>query len=145
MHSEPPQKTPTISSRDGRKLILSVDDDKRVLLARYRLLEDAGYAVLSAADGAEALQLFGTNPIDLVLLDYSMPGVPANVVALAMKDYKPSVPVIFVSGIEVPEHALREVNHFIRKAEGPELLLRAIQELLASRSTASRDDREQAS
>ncbi len=132
-------------SHDGRKLILSVDDDNGVLLARYRLLEDAGYAVPSAADGAEALQLFGTNPIDLVLLDYSMPGVPADVVAQAMKDYKPSVPVIFVSGIEVPEHALREVNHYIRKAEGPESLLRAIQELLASRPTASHDDREQAS
>ncbi len=80
-----------------------------------------------------------------MLLDYNMPGVPADVVAQAMKDYRPDVPVILVSGADVPEHALAEVSRYIRKAEGPEQLLTAIQELLASRSTASRDDREQAS
>jgi CheY-like chemotaxis protein len=133
------------SSHDGRKLILSVDDDMNVLLARYRLLEDAGYAVLNASDGADALQLFGTNPIDLVLLDYNMPGVPADVVAQAMKDYRPNVPVILVSGADVPERALAEVNRYIHKAAGPETLLQAIQELLAARPTASRDEREQAS
>lgn len=147
MQSEPLSKRPRISSasRDGRKLILSVDDDIGVLFSRFRLLEDAGYAVISASDSAEALELFGTNPVDLVLLDYNMPMMTGDVVARAMKNYNPTVPVILVSGIEVPEHALREVNHYIRKAEGPELLLRTIQELLASRSTASRDDREQAS
>ena len=133
------------SSHDGRKLILSVDDDMGVRFSRSRLLDEAGYAVISASDGAEALQLFGTNPIDLVLLDYSMPGVPADVVAQAMKDYRPGVPVILVSGAEVPERALSEVNRYIRKAEGPESLLRAIQELLAPHPITRHEEREQAS
>ncbi|MFZ1135021.1 MAG: response regulator, partial [Candidatus Korobacteraceae bacterium] len=103
MQSEPLSKRPRISSasRDGRKLILSVDDDIGVLFSRFRLLEDAGYAVISASDSAEALELFGTNPVDLVLLDYNMPMMTGDVVARAMKNYNPTVPVILVSGIEV--------------------------------------------
>ena len=146
MQSEPLPKRPRISSasRDGRKLILSVDDDTGVLFARYRLLEDAGYAVVSASDGAEALELFGVNPVDLVLLDYNMPMMAGDVVAQAMKNYKPNVPVILVSGADVPKPALAEVNLHIRKAEGAEPLLQAIQELLASPIT-SHEQREQAS
>ncbi len=141
------QKKPTISSasHDGRKLILSVDDDMGVLFARFRVLEDAGYAVLSASDGSQALQLFGSNPVDLVLMDYSMPEMYGDLVAQAMKEYKPGVPIILVSGAEVPEHALAEVDHQIRKAEGPEPLLRAIRDSLASSSEEGSGDREQAS
>ncbi|MGA9566838.1 MAG: response regulator [Candidatus Korobacteraceae bacterium] len=133
------------ASHDGRKLILSVDDDMGVLFSRYRLLEDAGYAVISASDGAEALQSFGNNPVDLVLLDYNMAGMPGDVVAQAMKDYKPGVPVIMVSGTEVPERALAEVSLYVRKAEGPEPLLQAIRELLTSYPNTGSDQREQAS
>jgi CheY-like chemotaxis protein len=147
MSSEPLQRKPMNSSisRDRRKLILSVDDDLGVLSSRCRLLESSGYAVLNASDGAQGLQLFGTNPVDLVLLDYAMPGMHGDVVAQAMKDYKPGVPVILVSGAEVPERALAEVNRHIRKAEGPEQLLQAIQELLAARTDISSEQREQAS
>jgi CheY-like chemotaxis protein len=147
MGSEPFQRKPTISSnsRDGRKLILSVDDDTRVLFARYRLLEDAGYAVVSASDGVQALQLFGSNPVDLVLLDYSMPGMYGDLVAQAMKEYNLGVPIILVSGAEVPDRALAEVNRHIRKAEGPELLLQTIQELLASDQRIRQNNREEAS
>ncbi len=133
------------ASHDGRKLILSVDDDMGVLFSRYRLLEDAGYAVISASDGAEALQSFGNNPVDLVLLDYNMAGMPGDVVAQAMKGYKPGVPVIMVSGTEVPERALAEVSLYVRKAEGPEPLLQAIRELLTSYPNTGSDQREQAS
>jgi len=39
------------------------------------LLEDAGCKVLVATSGAEALQLLASHPVDLVLLDYHMPGM----------------------------------------------------------------------
>ena len=139
MDSDHPQRKPIVSSAslDGRKLILSVDDDLGVLASRFHLLQDAGYAVLSASDGAQALQFFGENPVDLVLLDYNMPVMPGDLVAQAMKAYKPNVPVILVSGTEVPERALAEVNSYIRKAEGPDRLLLIIQELLGSGATGS--------
>ena len=147
MNSELLQVKPTISSasRDARKLILSVDDDSGVLFSRYRKLQEAGYDVLSANDGVQALQIFGSSPVDLVLLDYAMPGMYGDIVAQAMKDYKPTVPVILVSGSEVPEEAATKVDFCLRKAEGPEPLLRAIQELLTSRPVTGLEQHEQAS
>ena len=54
--------------------ILIVEDDEPVREALVALLEGAGYRVVEAADGAEALQrLRGTDPVGLILLDLMMP------------------------------------------------------------------------
>ena len=51
--------------------------------------EEAGLTVLIATGGVEALQLFTSNPVDLVLLDYHMPGMNGDVVAEHMKTNQP--------------------------------------------------------
>lgn len=53
-----------------RPLILCVDDEFNGLEGRKMSLEEAGFKVLVATCGADALQLFASNPVDLVLLDY---------------------------------------------------------------------------
>lgn len=121
-----------MSALDGRKLILSVDDDSALLCSRYKLLSSAGYGVISANDGIQALQLFGSNPVDLVLLDYSLPVLDGCQVAEAMKEYEPDVPIIMVSGADVPEKSLAPVNRYVRETEGPEVLLTTIGDLVAS-------------
>jgi CheY-like chemotaxis protein len=68
-----------------RPLVLCVDDQRNGLEGRKMLLEEAGLKVLIATGGAEALQLFACNPVDLVLLDYHMPGMSGDVVAAHMK------------------------------------------------------------
>src|SRR5271166_3474288 len=93
----------THPSKNGAKRILSVDDEPGILFTRQRLLENAGYEVLSAADGEQALHFFTANPIDLVLLDYLMPHMDGGVVAQEMKNRKPLVPVIVVSASPVDE------------------------------------------
>jgi len=128
-----------ILAGDSKRLILSVDDDSVALYVRHKLLSSAGYGVISANDGAQALELFGNNPVDLVLLDYALPEMDGGQVAEAMKQYEPNVPIIMVSGAHVPQKSLVPVNHFVRKAEGPEALLTAIRELIAS-SIRSRVD-----
>ena len=100
------------SLRVDRHVILSVDDESRVLSSRYQLLSAAGYAVLSAIDGAQALDIFGNNPVDLVLLDYVLEGVDGGVVAEAMKTHSPHIPIVMVSGIELPEHCMATVNGY---------------------------------
>ncbi len=120
------------SNGDGRKLILSVDDELRLLYSRYKLLTASGYAVLSASDGVQALQIFASNAIDLVLIDFALDGMDGGLVAEAMKDYKPQVPIILVSGVDVPERCLAVVNSYVRKGEGPEPLLKSIRQLLSS-------------
>jgi len=115
---------------EGSKLILSVDDDLSILYTRYRLLSSAGYGVLSASDGAQALMLFAEHPVDLVVLDYALPEMDGGMVADAMKAHRPDIPIIIVSGVEVPEHILTLVNGYVKKGGNPAGLLTSIQRVL---------------
>ena len=118
-------------SKNGTRLILSVDDEPGILVSRQLILEGEGYEVLSAADGEQALDLFSTQPVDLVLLDYVMPGMSGGVVAKAIKNHNPRVPVVIVSASPVDEQSLSCVDCFINKGDGPALLLAKIEQLLA--------------
>ncbi len=109
---------------------MSVDDEPGILFTRQKLLENAGYEVLSAADGDQALHFFAAHDVDLVLLDYLMPGMDGGAVAQAIKHQKPRVPVIIVSASPVEEQSLACVDCFIRKGEGPALLLDKIRQML---------------
>ncbi|MGB7554615.1 MAG: response regulator [Candidatus Korobacteraceae bacterium] len=109
---------------------MSVDDEPGILFTRQKFLENAGYEVLSAADGEQALHFFATHSVDLVLLDYLMPGMNGGAVAQAIKDQKPLVPVIIVSASPVEEQTLTCVDCFVRKGEGPALLLEKIRQML---------------
>ncbi len=120
----------TRTSRNGTKRILSVDDEPGILFTRQRLLENAGYEVLSAADGEQALHFFAGHDVDLVLLDYLMPGMDGGAVAHEIKQQKPQVPVIIVSASAVDDQTLTCVDYFLRKAEGPALLLEKVRQLL---------------
>ena len=55
-------------------MVLVVDDLLPLRVATRRILEEAGYGVREAADGSAALALTASEPIDLVVLDCSMPG-----------------------------------------------------------------------
>lgn len=117
---------------EGRKLILSIDDDLGVLYTRFKLLAAAGYGVLSASDAAQALQIFADHPVDLVLMDYALPEMDGGMLAEAIKTHRPDIPIIMVSGIEVPEKVLTLVNDFVTKGAGPEALMNSIQQVLTA-------------
>lgn len=76
--------------------ILVADDERdiRSVLALY--LEDAGYEVVEAADGAEALEILQTQPIDLCLLDIMMPVMDGYHVLRRIRETS-DVPVIVIS------------------------------------------------
>lgn len=75
--------------------------------------------------------MFAAQPVDLVLLDYVMPGMDGGVVAREIKKHKPRVPVVIVSASPVDERSLSCVDCFINKGDGPVFLLKMIRELLA--------------
>jgi CheY-like chemotaxis protein len=130
-YQEMPNRVPSpTATRDGHKLILSVDDDLTVLYTRYKLLSAAGYAVLSASDAVQALQLFGEHKIDLVLLDYALPEMDGGMLADAMKTHRPDIPILMVSGVEIPESVLAIVNGSVRKGDGAEQLMQSIEGVL---------------
>ena len=112
-------------------LILSVDDEPSVLYTRLRILQDAGYDVLNAGCGEQALHLFNAFPVDLVLLDYVMPGINGAVVAQEMRHRKGHVPIILVSAF-MPEGILALVDGFVEKGNGPLPLLEIIRRQLRS-------------
>ena len=62
-------------------LILCVDDEVVGLRVRKILLERAGYRVLTAEDGRSGIDLFASEPVDAVVLDYAMPGMHGGEVA----------------------------------------------------------------
>ena len=122
-------------ARNGTRLILSVDDEPAILLTRQKILEAAGYEVLNAADGEQALRLFSSEPVELVLLDYVMPGVDGGIIAQEMKRWKKSVPIVLVSASAVPEDTATCVDCRIEKGQGPLLLLETIAQFLIPASS----------
>jgi CheY-like chemotaxis protein len=81
-----------------RKIILCVDDNEQALSVRKFLLETRGYRVLTALSGEEALEIFRSGGIDLVLSDLLMPQMDGNELVRRMKEITPDVPMILVSG-----------------------------------------------
>lgn len=118
-------------SKNGTRVILSVDDEPGILVSRQLILESAGYEVLSATDGEQALSMFAEQSVDLVLLDYVMPGMDGGVVAEEIKNRNPRVPIVIISASPVDEQSLGCVDCFIRKGDGPVPLLAKIKQLLA--------------
>jgi CheY-like chemotaxis protein len=128
LHGEFPSPHP---SKNGTRLILSVDDEPGILASRQLILENEGYEVLSATDGEQALRMFAGQPVDLVLLDYVMPGMDGGAVAKEIKNHNPQVPIVLVTASPVEEQTLGCVDCFISKGDGPALLLAKIKQLLA--------------
>jgi PAS domain S-box-containing protein len=84
----------------GTETILLVEDDHGVRKIALRALRSAGYQVLDAASGAEALEILARHegPLDLLLTDVVMPGADGGTVAEEARRRRPSIRVLFVSG-----------------------------------------------
>lgn len=116
-----------------RKTILCIDDQWNGLIGRKAFLEKNGYQVLEASDGDEGLKLFLTHRVDAVVLDYQMPGMNGDVVAARMKRIKSHVPILLLSAYgPLPERKLQSVDTFMTKSQESQVLLPALQVLLAS-------------
>lgn len=112
--------------------LLSIDDDAEILRQRALLLEASGYSVVSLQSGQEALRLLASGAqVDLVLLDYMMPGMKGDELAHNLKRKYPGLPLIAVSAADELPQVLREtVNASVRKGQDPQVLLATIAEIL---------------
>jgi CheY-like chemotaxis protein len=94
----------------ARKTILVVDDDPDIVDYASRVLEDYGYEVVTAGDGATALSLLRTGEqIDLLFTDVVMPGLDGIEVARRACQEAPGLKVLFTSGYatqSIPEGRL---------------------------------------
>ena len=112
-------------------LVLCVDDELVGLQVRKILLERAGYRVLTASDGPSGLELFAAEPIEVVVLDYSMPGMHGGEVAVRMRQIKPHVPILLLSAyMGLSAEVTSVVDLYMTKGEGAPVLLEKLGSLL---------------
>jgi CheY-like chemotaxis protein len=116
--------------------ILCIDDDKVNLDMRRELLRRAGYRVLTAKSGAEALETFRSEAVDAVVLDYWLPGTNGIKVATEFKGLKPHIPIIMLSGSEtILDEVVGRVDRWLVKGNiEPKDLLSTLDNLLGRRS-----------
>ncbi len=112
-------------------LILCIDDAEVALRVRKLLLGSAGYNVLTASSGEDGLELFKQNPIELVIADHFLSGKSGTEIAREMKELKPEVPILIISGASEKPDGIEFTDGFLSKCEAPEILLDAIARLLA--------------
>ena len=112
-------------------LVLCVDDELIGLKVRKILLERAGYRVLTATNGLAGLQLFSNEPVEAVVLDYSMPGMNGGEIAMKMRQTKPHIPILLLSAyIGLPSDVITAVDLYMTKGEGAPVLLKKLNSLL---------------
>ena len=120
----------------GTETILVAEDDETVRKLSIQTLERAGYTVLDAADGEEAMRLFKAHAdeIALVVLDVVMPGLSGRQVHDRIKKSHPGIRVLFSSGYSHnaihTRFVLDEGLQLIQKPYSPDTLVRRVREVL---------------
>ncbi len=126
--SEPPAG-PDAPAPGGSETVLLVEDEEEVRGLAREILETAGYVVLEARDGAEAITASAAHagPIDLMLTDVVMPRMGGPDAARHLAPTRPGMAILYMSGyaegVELPADALE-------KPFTPEALTRAVRDRL---------------
>lgn len=120
--------------------VLVVDDDPVVGKSFSRVLSGKGYAVITAADGEEALNKLATEDYDVVYTDIKMPGMSGLEVAERVKAKRPWTPVVIITGYGTAEHEARAkaagVSGFLHKPLSPEMIEESAREVIAAPAPA---------
>ena len=134
------RRSPTIASAHGTETILLVEDVGGLRLLGKRMLESAGYTVLTAANGEEALLLLERyeKPVQLMVTDVVMPGMSGRILAERFDATRPGMKVLYVSGytgdVVVRHGVLDEGMPFLGKPFTAVELTRKVREVLDSES-----------
>jgi len=129
--SEPAAPVDTVVPT-GNEMVLVVEDEDAVRRLAARVLRRAGYGVLVAADGAEALRICERQgaDVELLLTDVVMPGMSGKRLADELTRSFPAMKVLFMTGYtddDILRHGVRERGlHIIGKPFVPSELASAV-------------------
>ena len=124
----------------GDETILFVDDDEEIISVGRKILASLGYTVLVADGGQVAVDIFidQQDSIDLVILDYVMPGMGGREVFEALKQIRPDVNVLLSSGYSSTDQVAalieRGCRGFIQKPYDTVKMSRTIRTILDTES-----------
>lgn len=120
---------------ENRKKIVVIDDSKVQLRAMSELMKNQ-YEVVTASTGRGGIDILKQDGADLVLLDYSMPGLDGKETLEILRSHEETknIPVIFITGDDDKEDIVEVLKlhpqGYLLKPVKPERLFRAIQEVL---------------
>ena len=140
-----PAPTEEVPGGRGETVLLVEDADALRDLTR-RILVEAGYAVLEARNGVQAVRIVARQgPVDLLVTDIVMPGMSGHDLALRLREKDPEIPIVFMSGYT--DDALLggdfTTTRLLAKPFDAEQLLRAVRDEL-DRSVSARAPRDSA-
>jgi two-component system, OmpR family, response regulator ResD len=127
--------------KHGCSHILIVDDEPLVLKLFTTLLEQNGYTVTAVSSGEAAMEVLREEPVDLLVLDLSMPRTDGFDVLRSLRVQLPGLPILVISGFM--QGALLQASELLGaaasllKTEAPGLLVETVKALLRPESTAS--------
>ena len=141
-HATSRDSLPTVSPRPhapaaGQETILLVDDEEALRVAARRMLQRAGFTVLQASDGADALRVMSehSGPVHAVVTDVVMPGVGGPELVRRLREVRPELPTLFISGYTEEgvrtQGALHPDAAFLEKPFSQDDLVRKVREVIA--------------
>jgi PAS domain S-box-containing protein len=126
------------AAEKGTETILIVEDERSLRNLCRRILQTAGYTVLEAGTGAEALLVLEkySEPVHLMLTDVVMPGMSGRELAQRLADVRPEMKVLYTSGYTddamLRHGALDDPTRFVAKPYTAEDLKRKVRTVLDS-------------
>jgi DNA-binding response OmpR family regulator len=129
----------------NRKTVLVVDDHRPVRALCRASLEEAGFRVLEAENGTEALASVQTERPDAILLDIMMPGISGWEVTAALLAERSTdqIPIIFISARTEPSDRIRAyelgAQAYVTKPFDPDVLAETVATVLGQIEQGDRD------
>ena len=123
---------PQIDPTTKRLLVLYVDDESAGLEFRRMVLARRGYSVATATNAAQALEAFSAITFDLVITDHMLGREAPTAMIAEMKRLNPSIAIIVLSDLAECPDANKNVDAFVNKADGLEVLLHKAEEVMGT-------------
>lgn len=113
------------------KRILVVDDDFEDLTAIKDVLNKTGYEIVTATNGAQALDSLKNNKFDLVCIDIQMPTLSGyDLLKLMRERLNHKTPMIYITIVPRKEVDLDDIDGFVQKPFSPDSLIKEVKKVL---------------